>query len=71
MRVASAPLDPIHTQEGAATARDAVLVGQKGLVPVVRCEANGHFGDDAGQDGAQTLVETKRRLALDDFRTGL
>lgn len=49
----------------------ARLVGERLLVPFERGEADGHLGDDARQDGAQTLVQTEGGLPFDDFGTSL
>lgn len=43
------------------------LVGEELLVPLKRGEADGHLGDDAGQDGAEALVQRKGGFLLDDL----
>lgn len=47
------------------------LVGQQLLVPLEGGEADGHLGDNARQDGAEALVQSKRRLLLDELNTRL
>jgi len=41
------------------------------LVPFVGGEADGHFGDDAGQDGAEAFVEGEWGFAFYDLDAGL
>lgn len=48
-----------------------LLIGKELLVPLERGEADGHLGDDTGQDGTETLVETESGLLLDNLDTGL
>lgn len=47
------------------------LVGQHLLVPLKGGEADGHLGHNARQDGAEALVQSKRRFFLDELNTGL
>lgn len=46
------------------------LVGQKVLVSFETSEANGHFGNDPGKDGAETFVKRQRGFSLDDLNSG-
>lgn len=59
------------SHEGSAARDDAsVGIGQELLVGFEGSEADGHLGDNTGEDGAETLVEAERSLFLDDFDTG-
>ena len=60
----------LHTEENVAeTGRARFLVREPALVSFERREANGHFGYDAGEDRAETLVECERGLAARDHDT--
>lgn len=48
----------------------SLLVRHPLLVCLEGSESNGHLGHDTGDDGTETLVETKRSLALHDFSAG-
>ena len=58
-------------EEGLAGNDTGLLVGKKLLVPLERSETDGHLGHDTGENGTETLVQTKGSLLLDDLNTGL
>lgn len=62
-----------ETGEEGSTAGDGAggLVGQELLVGLEGGEADGHLRHNAGQDGAEALVQAQRGLFLDDFDAGL
>lgn len=54
-----------RTKERCLPAHSAcLLVRQKLLVPLVRCETNCHLWDDARKDGTKTFIQTQRRLSF-------
>ena len=48
----------------------ASLVGEPRLVDLERGETDSHLGDDTGDDGTETLVETERGLTGDNLLSG-
>jgi hypothetical protein len=60
-----------RTNEDVPKARLArLLVRQPSFVVLERRKAHGHFGYDAGEDGAETFVQRERGLASCDHDTG-
>lgn len=58
-------------EESSLSGDDAVFVGEHLLVGLKGCEADGHLGDDSGQDGAETLVQSQRGFLFHNLDTGL
>ena len=60
-----------RTEEDARRGRlSGLFAGEEALVLLERSEPDRHFRHDAGDDGAETLVETERTLFRDDVCTG-
>jgi hypothetical protein len=60
-----------QTSDKDALARNSTtLVGEKLLVLFKRGESDSHFGNDAGENGSKTLVQTEGRLLCDDGGAG-
>ncbi len=56
------------TKESSLRANSAgLLISQNLLVSLKRGESDSHLWDNAGHDGAESLVQTKRGLALNDL----